>query len=278
MLATVVDYPIIAIGDLHGRTEFLRRLVQRLRRLPEWPRCSLVFLGDFVDRGPDSRGTINLVLELLAERPGSTAVAGNHDYGLVMAAQLDDGPVNPDWVHHYGSHFNHAPTFRSYLGRVPEYENLAEWERDLRILREAVPPAHREFLSALPWVVESAGHLFIHNGLSPELEQGVDAQLAALRARQWPGAMRPKPGTNTARQWQTHYPVWLGADRSLSARPLPAPGRVIVSGHVRIDRPDANGVRIRLDTSGGVREPLTGCLLRGPGCLPEFIFSNSPER
>jgi serine/threonine protein phosphatase 1 len=47
-----------------------------------------------------------------------------------------------------------------------------------------------------------------------------------------------------------------------------------VTGHVRIDAPDVSPVRIRIDTSGGVREPLTACLLRGPDARPEFVFSN----
>jgi serine/threonine protein phosphatase 1 len=68
--------------------------------------------------------------------------------------------------------------------------------------------------------------------------------------------------------------VWLGADKKLSASPLPHPNKVQVTGHVRIDAPDVNPVRIRIDTSGGVREPLTACVLRGPGEPPEFVFSN----
>ena len=51
--------------------------------------------------------------------------------------------------------------------------------------------------------------------------------------------------------WEDEYPVWLGADRGLSASPLPHPGKVQVTGHDRVAEPDVNEVRIRLDTSGG---------------------------
>jgi serine/threonine protein phosphatase 1 len=275
-LPTHINYPVVAVGDLHGQTNSLHRLVARLRTLPEWPCCSLVFLGDLVDRGPDSRGTVGLVMELLAERPGSTCVSGNHDYALVRAAGLCGGPPDDRWSFHYGSTFDHAATFRSYLGRVPEYESLDAWRRDLGELREAVPAEQRSFLASLPWVAEAEGHIFLHNGLSPELEQPADDQLEALRCRRWPGELRPRAGTKTARSWQPYYPVWLGADRRLSADPLPAPGRVQVSGHVRVDAPDANAVRVRIDTTGGVREPLTACLLRGPDAPPEFVFSTEP--
>jgi serine/threonine protein phosphatase 1 len=52
-LPTSLEYPILAIGDLHGQCDELVRLVNRLERFPEWDACALVFLGDFVDRGED---------------------------------------------------------------------------------------------------------------------------------------------------------------------------------------------------------------------------------
>ena len=51
-LPKTLDYPIVAIADLHGQHDELSRLVGRLEAMPEWPDCSLVFLGDFVDRQP----------------------------------------------------------------------------------------------------------------------------------------------------------------------------------------------------------------------------------
>ena len=85
--------------------------------------------------------------------------------------------------------------------------------------------------------------------------------------------MNPKFGTDTDRLFNSEYPVWLGADKRLSANPLPFPGKVQVSGHIRIDEPDANAVRIRIDTSGGVREPRTACLLHDPVSEPIFVFA-----
>jgi serine/threonine protein phosphatase 1 len=86
--------------------------------------------------------------------------------------------------------------------------------------------------------------------------------------------VNPKLGTETDRLFNPDYPVWLGADKRISANPLPVPGKAQVTGHIRIAEPDANPVRIRIDTSGGIAEPLTGCLLRGPAAEPEFVFSN----
>jgi serine/threonine protein phosphatase 1 len=169
-----VDYPVVAIADLHGQKRSLERLLARLEELPEWPDCALVFLGDFVVRGPDVRGTVDRVLGLLGEKPNRAAMMGNHDMALVRAAQLDDGPASPYWITGYRERYDHIPTFRSYLGRLPRYD---EWDADLLRLRETMPVAHRRLLADLPWLIEAAGHLFLHNGLSPELEQSADEQI-----------------------------------------------------------------------------------------------------
>jgi serine/threonine protein phosphatase 1 len=275
LLPVTVEYPVVAVGDLHGRVEWLDKLVAKLRSLPEWPAARLVFLGDFVDRWPRVRELVDRVRALIAERPGSTAVMGNHDLALVRAAGLDDRPPSEYWVRRYADAYDHEPTFESYLGRTPDYASAEDWRADLAALKAAMPAAHREFLSSLPWAVEAEGHLFLHNGLSPELDCPAAVQVECLRRRQWDRAVvGPKFGTDTDRLFTPEYPVWLGADKKLSADPLPLPGKIQVTGHVQVPTPDANPVRIRIDTSGGTREPLTACLLRGPGEPPEFVFSN----
>jgi serine/threonine protein phosphatase 1 len=275
-LPTTLQYPVIAIGDLHGRVEWLDKLVAKLERLPEWPAARLVFLGDLVDRTDTVKQLVSRVIELIAAKPGSTCVMGNHDLALVNAAGLHDRPASPYWVQRYGSVYDHKWTFRSYLdGASTDYLPAGRWNQELERLKEAMPAEHRAFLGNLPWVAEADGHIFLHNGLSPELDCPASVQLECLRRKRWDRAVvNPRFGTNTDRLFTPEYPVWLGADRKLSANPLPFSGKVQVSGHERIPTPDANAVRIRIDTSGGVVEPLTGCLLRGPGEPPEFIFSN----
>lgn len=125
----------------------------------------------------------------------------------------------------------------------------------------------------MPWLVEAAGHLFLHNGLSDEMGASVKEQVKAMEARRWGRKLlRPIAGTATDRLWEDDYPVWLGADRRLSESPLPHPGNVQVTGHDRVRRPDANDVRIRLDTSGG-RGSLAACLLRSATAEPVFLQS-----
>ena len=274
-LPTTVEYPMIVIGDLHGRVAWLDRLVAKLRQLPEWPNARLVFLGDLVDRCDSVRALVDRVLELLAEKPGSTCVTGNHDMALIGATGLDDRPPRPYWVRRYAAAYDHLNTFRSYLGRVPDRSSDERWVNDLAALNAAIPADHRRLLSGLPWVAEAEGHVFLHNGLSAELDCPASVQLHCLHKKIWDRAVvSPRLGTNTDRYFTPDYPVWIGADKKLSDHPLPIPGKMQVSGHVQIDAPDANRVRIRIDTSGGVREPLTGCVLRGPAADPVFVFSN----
>src|SRR3954454_13506676 len=104
-----VEYPVIAVGDLHGRVKWLDRLVAKLRARPEWPAARLVFLRDLVDRHPAVKELLSRVLELLAEKPGSTCVMGNHDLALAKAAGLD-GPPSAAWAKRYASNYDHKPT------------------------------------------------------------------------------------------------------------------------------------------------------------------------
>ncbi|MBN9117642.1 MAG: metallophosphoesterase [Planctomycetes bacterium] len=272
-LPTRVGYPVIAVGDLHGRVEWLDKLVARLRERPEWPDAKLVFLGDLVDRWPDVKELVSRVLALLAEKPGSTCVTGNHDLALVRAAGLG-GPPAADWVRRYATNYDHKPTFVSYLGRTPDFLPAGRWEQELADLKSAMPADHRAFLANLPWVAEAEGHVFLHNGLSPELECPASVQVECLRRKLWDRAVvNPRFGTDTAKLFNPEYPVWLGADKRLSENPLRLPGKVQVTGHIKVDAPDANAVRVRIDTSGGVREPLTACVLAGPTAPPAFVFS-----
>jgi serine/threonine protein phosphatase 1 len=270
-----VEYPVIAVGDLHGRVEWLDELVAKLRRRPEWSAARLVFLGDLVDRTDTVKALVARVMELIAEKPGSTCVTGNHDLALVRAAGLDDRPPADYWVRRYGDAYDHKWTFLSYLGRTPDYLPAGRWERELADLRAAIPADHRAFLANLPWVVEAEGHIFLHNGLSPELDCPAHVQLECLRRKVWDrAAVNPRFGTDTDRLFTPEYPVWIGADKKLSKNPLPLAGKVQVSGHIKIAAPDANAVRIRIDTSGGVVEPLTACVLTGATAEPVFVFSN----
>ena len=116
-LLRTLDYPIVAIGDLHGQRGELERLVEKLGGCRSGRIAPSCFLGDFVDRGPDVRGAIDLVMELLRRPAGGSAVMGNHDLALVRAAGLDGGPVSPYWVERYRTLYDHHETFAATSAR-----------------------------------------------------------------------------------------------------------------------------------------------------------------
>ncbi len=275
-LPTELDYPLVAIGDLHGRADWLRTLLAAVEAHPDASTARVVFLGDFVDRHPQVRETLDLVLGVLRDRPGSTAVTGNHDLALSRALGLGGKPYSPHWRRRYQSDYDHVPTFESYLARGPD---PGDFDAACEALKDAMPPEHADFLGNLPWGASAAGHLFLHCGLSKELGMTAQAQWGCVERKLWDRAtVSPKLGTTTERWFDPEYPSWVGASRKSSLDPLPYPGKVQVSGHVYTREPDANGVRIRIDTTGGSNPPLCGCLLRDAKSPPEFLFGSETRR
>jgi len=84
-LKTKIQGPIAVIGDVHGQIDKLQVVLEKLQKLPDYQQRWIVFIGDFVDRGPDSKGAINLFLDLLREHPRTTAIAGNHEFAMCAA-------------------------------------------------------------------------------------------------------------------------------------------------------------------------------------------------
>lgn len=79
---------LIAVGDVHGMAQTLELLLNDLEGRFRPSESIFVFLGDLIDRGPDSRSTIDMVLRILARYPGSVFVMGNHDEYLLNMSLL----------------------------------------------------------------------------------------------------------------------------------------------------------------------------------------------
>ncbi|MCA9117432.1 MAG: metallophosphoesterase [Planctomycetaceae bacterium] len=244
-LPTVIDGPVVAIGDVHGQTEKLLRLIDHLEQAGVLEQRAIVFLGDLVDRGPDSRGTIDLVLELLRDFPQATSVCGNHDLAMAAALGWIETPPIARWAFRWIDHYNSDATFRSY---GVQSSNLNELDR-------AVPAPHRQLLSGLPWAVEHPDYLFVHAGLDPEIPW--EDQLAALR----------QP------DFSENRPRWL-CSRKLATTPVPEDCPLtVVSGHVPVKNVFFDERRIRVDTTGGSQGELSAVL------LPENrVFTSAGEQ
>ena len=131
----------IAIGDIHGCARTLDCLLRTLHPAAD---DHLVFVGDYVDRGPDSKGVIERCLSL-ARLHECTFLRGNHEvYFLEFLA----GRLDPLWDANGG-----AATLRSYsdsAGRV------------------AVPDVHRRFFLETGLYLETPNWVFVHAGLRPD--------------------------------------------------------------------------------------------------------------
>ena len=160
---------IIAIGDLHGYREPLFRLFDEV--VPSHNDL-LVFIGDYVDRGPDSREVVQALIDFSSTYPGCRFLKGNHEDmmlgALGFAACVSD--INT-WLYNGG-----GTTLRSYGIRIGDLSTQGgiPVAADLgTALRDALPASHLEFLSGLPLYIESDHFLFCHAGVSPHVPTAV---------------------------------------------------------------------------------------------------------
>jgi serine/threonine protein phosphatase 1 len=135
----------VAIGDIHGSSFQLARMLG-LSDLFSGRR--IVFLGDYVDVGRNSKEVIDLLLSFRGRFPDTVFLKGNHD--IAMMEYLSGGEF-ADYAAGGG-----IATIRSYCGKVYGDVRMA--------LSESVPRDHSEFLSGLRDFFETTNFLFSHSG------------------------------------------------------------------------------------------------------------------
>jgi serine/threonine protein phosphatase 1 len=138
---------VLAIGDIHGCLRAFDRLLEIVRAEPE---DLLVLLGDYVDRGPDSRGVIDRLLDI-RDRYRLVTLRGNHDQ-MMLDASDDPAQARREWLQCGGQ-----PTLDSY---APAGESGR---------LEHVPERHWHFLEATLPFYETLTHFFVHGNVDPEL-------------------------------------------------------------------------------------------------------------
>lgn len=141
---------IFAVGDIHGCS---RKLDTLLTRLPvDFERDILVFLGDYLNRGPESQQVIQRLIDVKQKAPDTIFLLGNHEHSLLEYARTGD----PDLLRTLRPMGVEA-TIASY-GNSPMRSM-----RDLSFL----PKAHRVFLEQLRTSFKLDPYLFIHAGIIP---------------------------------------------------------------------------------------------------------------
>jgi len=137
------DQRLLVVGDVHGYYEKLRQVMELACYNPD--RDKLVLLGDYVDRGPDSRRVVSEVMKLVAV--GAVALYGNHEDMMLAALR------------------SHRSVTLSSDALEQWYANGGEITLSSYRDRSGCLDAHLEFLGTLPRWHEENGFLFVHAGV-----------------------------------------------------------------------------------------------------------------
>jgi serine/threonine protein phosphatase 1 len=161
----------IAIGDVHGNRLALDDLLSRLE--PEIERSdTVVFLGDYVDRGPDSKGCIDSILRFRDRSPATVVtLTGNHEDWLLRTF---DDPQRHSWL----TAMEGFATVASYSAAAAEVLLRAAEEAGPRLVLErlalpydvffnAMPAEHLAFLHELQVFHRTPDAVCVHGGLDP---------------------------------------------------------------------------------------------------------------
>ncbi len=208
---------VYAVGDIHGRLDLLQRMVAKIGadavQTKTRERPLVIFLGDYIDRGAESRGVIDQIIDLRRQgRFEVRSLKGNHEQALLQF--LDDPGFGPSWVGHGG-----GPSLMSYGIAPPQMRSDEEgWEATRLAFRAALPPEHLEFFKSLELCLVVGDYLFVHAGLRP----GV-------------------PLSNQAEQDL----LWIRGDFLNDSQGF---DKMIVHGHTPVDRPYIGRFRIAVDT------------------------------
>jgi serine/threonine protein phosphatase 1 len=155
---------IYAIGDIHGRLDLLQGLIAAIdeeQSAAVAARPTLVFLGDYIDRGSESRAVIDWLMEQPLPRFERVHLLGNHEDSLLRF--LTDITVGPNWLHYGG-----VETLASYgLKAARGEDDTKRLEALQQRLEGALPESHKTFMEGLQHYCTAGEYLFVHAGIRP---------------------------------------------------------------------------------------------------------------
>lgn len=130
-----------AIGDIHGGAKTFRALLEKINLQRE---DRVYLLGDYIDRGPNSRGVLNIILKLKDAGFDVRPIRGNHDDMLIRSIHNDHDEFSLNYVQVWG-----AKTLQSF--GITSLKDL--------------PERYIQFLQELPYLFEDGQFIFVHAGL-----------------------------------------------------------------------------------------------------------------
>ena len=225
------DMRVYAIGDIHGRLDLLTALLDKID-LDDARRgncvSTLLFLGDLIDRGPESAQVVEYLRQLEASRePGATRfLLGNHEEVFLKAVGGDEKALR------FFTKIGGRETILSYGVTESQFVEL-DYRNLLEMLQTLVPASHVEFLSRFEDLIVLGDYVFVHAGI--------------------------RPGAPLARQRQQDLrwirDEFLNHDGKLE--------KVVVHGHTISDEVEISPFRIGLDTGAYASGRLSGMGFQG---------------
>lgn len=225
---------VYAVGDIHGRFDCLAKLEDRIAdyeasALPS-RESMVIFLGDYVDRGPSSREVLQrLALGKFAGLP-ARYLLGNHEDAMLGFLETPDAYA--DWLSYGG-----MATLASYGVRPPARLDANGLSRIRCDLLHAVPPEHIGFLRTLELSMQLGDYLFVHAGVRPGLPLDQQRRTDLLTIRE------PFLSSKTPLPWR------------------------VVHGHTVLPEPIVEEFRISLDTGAYATGRLSCAVIVGNGAL-----------
>ena len=222
---------IYAIGDIHGQKAALDDALALIEQ-DGGKEAPVVFLGDYVDRGPDSRGVLDTLIAGRDAGRDWTFLMGNHDRMFAWFMRdypLHDAylPIDLNWLH---PRLGGDTTLASYgIDFTPKDRMLAVHAEAL----DAVPSAHLQFIHSLKLSHETPNHFFAHAGIRPDVPFSQQDEEDLLWIRQ---------------EFHTHSAAYP---------------KLVVHGHTPVDAATHYGNRINLDSGAGYGKPLSAAVLEG---------------
>jgi serine/threonine protein phosphatase 1 len=217
---------VYAVGDIHGRIDLLDRLLDIIAAYEAARPCantSVIFLGDYIDRGAYSREVIERLLQGLPGGLTAHFLRGNHE--AIMLRCLAGPAMFENWAANGG------------LATLKSYEVDASFASDaqtvLTALREALPEAHLAFLRGLKTTMVVGDYFFVHAGVRPGVPLTEQAEEDCLFIR----------------------------ERFLKHRG--SFGKIVVHGHTPVSVPEVLANRIGIDTGSFFSGRLTALRLEG---------------
>ncbi|MCG7344511.1 serine/threonine protein phosphatase [Sporosarcina sp. ACRSL] len=150
----------LVISDIHGELDLFEELLQTANYDPT--NDQLILLGDYIDRGPDSKRVIDKVMQLKDE--GAIVLKGNHEDMMVRALTTDEERVWKNWTNRNGG----DATLKSYGFSEEEFKVEEDAPFVKPNIHSETLEKHLNFIQHLDYYVETDDTIFVHAGVHPE--------------------------------------------------------------------------------------------------------------